>query len=262
MHLTDEQLIQAIEDNEAECFSTFKALAKASVLRTESETLIKTHANYWLFNGVFRPRPQNAERAVDRWIDTFGELPFGVFLYPHSTSPELEAAMTKRGFEPQHASTLVVFDSRDLDKLPVQTLEAKFQIRPVRNVEQFETYAQCWSTVFQAPAHILELFCNWSLAYGFDESLPLQNIAVMHDGRAVAIAMYYLDSKLAGIYNIGVHPDFRRAGLGSQVTREIARLAQERGVRYLAGSATEDGLKVYRKANIREIGTARRWVRA
>jgi GNAT superfamily N-acetyltransferase len=55
-------------------------------------------------------------------------------------------------------------------------------------------------------------------------------------------------------------PDFRLRGLGLKVTRAIAELARDRGIRYLVGGGTAEGMNVYRKAKIREIGKSQRWI--
>lgn len=264
--LSDDEIRRAIEDNEAECFLTLQALGeKIQVEKSESSTLLTTFINYWLFNGVFRARvkPSDCDRMVKAWKDHYQArgLPFAVFLYAHSTFPDLEDVLQKNEFV-CHKSTTVIFDSENLNTFNVPALNAEFQQIAIRDLKQFEAYSKCWADVFQVPPEIQKPFNEWSTHYGFDESLPLQNIAIMHGNRAAAIAMYYLDSKIAGIYNIGVHPDFRRRGLGIHIAKQIAELARARGVRYLAGNGTEEGMHVYRKAGVREIGVTQRWIRS
>lgn len=265
MFFTDEELLTAIEDNEKECFLTFRVLNDS--VRAEKlpeATRLTTGINFWMFNGIFQVRaePSNAEQKVKDWVEHYRShsLPFGVFLYDHSSSHELEESLMKHGFS-KHASTSVVFDCENLKTMKVPALDPAFKLIPIRNPRQMEAFSACFSRVFQMPSEIQSAFNQWAMKYGFDESLPMQNIAIMHGDRAIAIATYFLDSKIAGIYSIGVDPDYRLQGLGFLIANEIAMRANSRGVRYLVGNGSEEGMHVYRKGGVRALGNSYRWSR-
>ncbi|RYZ73952.1 MAG: GNAT family N-acetyltransferase [Proteobacteria bacterium] len=262
--ISDDELRRALEDNEAECFSTFRAMGEeVEITNLETATLIATGVKFWLFNGVFRVRVSEdlISEALDQWIQHFKTraLPFAIFTYAHSQSQPLGEALLKSGFKVSE-STSVVFDIKNLQSFMAPPLAPEFRKLEIRSAGEFKAFSECWSKVFEVPSLIQEAFNRWSTCYGFEKSLPLQNIAIMHGDRAVAIATYFSDSKVAGIYSIGVDPEFRRRGLGLQIAANIAEKAQARGVRYLVGNGSEEGMHVYRKAGVRVIGVAQRWI--
>lgn len=263
--MTDLEFIRAIEDNEAEYFQTLRALGpQVEIEKQGSGTLLATHVDFWLFNGVFRPRidPANPEATVGRWIDYFRarKLPFGVFLFPPERNERTEDILRKKGFSTQGESHLVIFDTDSASQNEVATLSAKYTVRDVQNKADFEKFTRCWAEAFKVPDAFRSVFVSWAEAYGFNERLPARSLAILDGDRAVAIASYYIDSKVAGLYNIAVDSDYRRLGLGVQITLEIAKRARRSGVRYLCGTGSMEGMRVYRKFGIREVGTSRRWI--
>lgn len=224
MIFTDGELLKALENNEAECFSTFQAISPSvSIDNAGDGTVIVTRVPFWLFNGVFRVRwaAGEVEGQIEKWLKLFEghKLPFGLFLYPHSVSHEAENLLSSKGFRSE-SSTCVMFDSDLLEKMNIPKLDSVFEISAIRNAQQFAAFSSCWSKIFQVPSFIETAFRTWSENYGFKASLPLQNIAIFEGQRAVAIASYYLDENVAGIYNIGVDSEYRLRGLGMQIAKK------------------------------------------
>jgi ribosomal protein S18 acetylase RimI-like enzyme len=262
--MTDSEFTRAIQENEAEYFATFQTLGGfVEIQRGQDATLLSTGVDFWLFNGVFKPRLRLATAAaqLDEWIRHFEmkKVPFGIFLYPPEKNPEMEEILKAKGFTPLSESHLTVFDTKKMADEKTEPLSAAYTVLEIRNAKQYEGFAQCWAKAFQVPDAFREIFTRFAESYGFDAHLPAQSLAIMHGDRAVAIASYFLDTKVAGLYNIAVDSDFRRQGLGAQITAEIAKRAQKSGLRYLAGIGSVEGMRIYRKFGIHEVGVCRRW---
>jgi GNAT superfamily N-acetyltransferase len=256
-------LLLAIESNEAECLATFECLPSAGVQRTPQFTRVWTRQPFWLFNGYFKIRLEanSAEKEIAKWRESFEQdrIPFGVFCHPASLPSSLPELLLEHGFKRESELAVVVFDSDHLMAIKNLELPKGFEVQGVRSADQYQIFFDGFSSVFGLPRSLGEFWKSWGQAYGFGEDLPLQNIMILKDGKAVAMAMYFLHAGVAGIYGVGVVPQFRNQGLGTFIAKAIADGARARGVRYLAGTGSDEGMQVYRKAKIEEIGKAQRW---
>ncbi len=66
---------------------------------------------------------------------------------------------------------------------------------------------------------------------------------------------------IAGIYDMGVSPEYRRRGIGRALTLAACRLARELGCTHAVLNATPEGELLYRTVDFERLGEGRTWWR-
>jgi ribosomal protein S18 acetylase RimI-like enzyme len=67
--------------------------------------------------------------------------------------------------------------------------------------------------------------------------------------------------RIAGIYDMGVRPEYRRRGIGRSLTLAACRLAHELGCTHAVLNATPEGELLYRTVGFQRLGEGRTWWR-
>jgi ribosomal protein S18 acetylase RimI-like enzyme len=80
------------------------------------------------------------------------------------------------------------------------------------------------------------------------------------DGKPVACSSAALFAGVAGVYNVGVLPEVRRAKLGSAVTLAALLDGKRRGYRAGILHSSEMGLRVYERLGFRTYCTLRQYI--
>ena len=65
--------------------------------------------------------------------------------------------------------------------------------------------------------------------------------------------------RVAGLFNLGVHPDVRGRGIGTALALNALAFAQQHGACAMGLNATPDGERVYRNLGFRSIGHGQTW---
>ncbi|MGE5224852.1 MAG: GNAT family N-acetyltransferase [Omnitrophica WOR_2 bacterium] len=200
-------------------------------------------APFWTVDCVCQPQAEkNLYRQILAWADqracTSGRPAwyFNVFARQADRIDVLEEA----GFVSQ-ANVGEDSWSKVLLQRPAQvpvtgsTLPAGFTIRPLAGEKEVEAYVQLHRTVFESKNMTAEWRARTLLRPEYISDLDL--VAAAADGSLAAFCIGWLsrdhESKPCGqIEPLGVHPDFRKLGLGrailSEVLQRLSRLGAER----------------------------------
>lgn len=90
------------------------------------------------------------------------------------------------------------------------------------------------------------------------------------NGKPVSTATLWFDEHVVGLYNLGTLPEARSQGVATQMISELVQRVAKAGYRYIVFHASQDGLALYQKLGLQELGkvkgyvhirTGRRWVR-
>ena len=72
------------------------------------------------------------------------------------------------------------------------------------------------------------------------------------EGVPVGISMIFYGSGVAGIYNVGVLPEYRKRGIGTALTMEPLYQAKKKGYEISILSSSESGFKIYSQIGYKE----------
>jgi GNAT superfamily N-acetyltransferase len=75
-----------------------------------------------------------------------------------------------------------------------------------------------------------------------------------HEGRHAGQAWSFVDGELAGIFDMGVWPPFRRRRLGTGLLRQVCDAARSAGAKSAVLNATPEGKLLYSTCGFRQIG--------
>lgn len=78
-------------------------------------------------------------------------------------------------------------------------------------------------------------------------------------GRVVVNLAESLIGRTAGIYDLAVHPDHQRRGIGRQLTRAALEAGREASARFATLNSTPMGERMYRAAGFDEVGRGQTW---
>lgn len=83
---------------------------------------------------------------------------------------------------------------------------------------------------------------------------------VAKDNRTVlGQAIVNLSRDMAGLFNVAVHPNHRRRGIGRALTVAAINVATRAGASWMALNSTNDGLRLYRRLGFDYLGTGQTW---
>jgi ribosomal protein S18 acetylase RimI-like enzyme len=72
-------------------------------------------------------------------------------------------------------------------------------------------------------------------------------------------AIVNMTGDLAGLYNVAVHPNARRRGIGRALTTAAMQIAREQGATSMALNATPEGLMLYQNLGFTRLGDGMTW---
>jgi GNAT superfamily N-acetyltransferase len=98
------------------------------------------------------------------------------------------------------------------------------------------------------------------LLTGVRSGVNAVSLLVARDGNGVVgQAIINRTGEMAGLYNVAVHPDARRRGIGTALTVAACELARTQGARWVGLNATPMGAGVYERLRFRHIGKGQTW---
>ncbi len=202
-----------------------------------------------MFNVVQRARWPAADEARQAIADlqlryAERELPIQWWVGPSSTPRDLSRLLTNSGFVPDGEMTGMAIDLEHFDIPPHPD---NLRIETVINGESLATLARTMCLGFELSQEIIEPMIDLTLAMGYGEEGPYINYLGTLDGRPVATSSLFLDSDVAGIYNVAVVPEVRRQGIGSAVTAAALLEAAKRGYRLAVLHSTANAIPMYQQ---------------
>lgn len=253
-------LARAIAENFVAAYA-FLARAHGAVREREGITAIVTHIPSAEFNGVFRTMlpadlsPELADalvgEAVD-WLRAQGE-PFTWYI-THTTMPaHLPRLLEARGLRLVDSTPGMAVDLATLDEdIPAPV---GLEIMPVTDIRDLPVWVRTCNSGFSIPdrfdAAVLATFHGISLVLEARQRLFL---ARLH-GVPVGTAVLVLGGGAAGLYSIATLAEYRRQGIGAQLTLAALREARQRGYRVGVLEASTMGRPVYERLGFRQYAT-------
>lgn len=194
-----------------------------------------------MFNTVHRARlsADDAVRTISELQARYAarHLPILWWVGPSSTPLDLSRHLISAGFVPAGETIGMAIDLQNLGDRP-QPLN--LAIEAVKNGDSLVTFARTLCQGFQTPPAIAKHVIEQMLSLGYGPEAPLLHYVGRLDGAPVATSSLFVDTGVAGIYNVAVIPAVRHRGVGTAVTTAPLLEAASRGCRYavLHASAT------------------------
>lgn len=204
---TGERLASTISDGEIRQFGPVRALS--------------TGLPAPQFNRIAVTDPQGADNlpAAVTWLSNRGD-PFWVTV-PESVVEEIGDRVVDLDLVKVDESPGMALAS--LDGTPGRDSSA--DIKQVTEPDGREEYISVFAAAFETPPDMAEQMMPPAVLS--EESVRL--LAATMDRQAVACGLLSVSGNVAGVYNIGVHPDFRRQGLGEAMTWAVLEAGREAG---------------------------------
>jgi ribosomal protein S18 acetylase RimI-like enzyme len=211
-----------------------------------------------LFNHAYFTRlaqQEDIDARIGAVVKSFGEhgVPFMWSVGPFAQPNDLGAHLESRGLP--HA-----------DELPGMAvdLQAINEDAPIpsglatERVSDEEALRECVEVIrggFEMPEFTSEAIVDALAHMGLTDESPFRSYLGKVDGEAVSASALFLESGLAGVYNVATLPEVRRRGLGAAVTLEALRDARELGYRIGVLQSSAMGFGVYRRLGFERYST-------
>lgn len=208
-----------------------------------------------LWNGVFRTEPGlTAANLVEKAAEFFGQRQRGFTLHAlEHLDADVEAELHSAGRTPDSDSPEMVLEA----PVTLPTPPSGVQLHQVETDAQRADFLMAVASAFQTLGVAEE---TWHAAYPDVHSLAAPHIVAVVayvEGVPAAAAMMYLSYWVAEVIHVGVHPAYRRRGLGELVTRAVTHEGFQRGARLVSLQSSPMGEGVYRRIGYREIARYR-----
>ena len=272
---TPKALAESVETAVRLGFELFGAIPGAEIRKDDHSILIRTGAKIDLCNGVFKVRwsDQNAEQEIDRYVAEFAETgtPFLVHTTDLSTPHNVGDLLKRRGFKPQPVATMFTLDFAALPgDVP---LRDGLNCSRVATKSDIDRYIEIFIQGFALPPLIADIFRKFYEHYGCAEEKTFQSMVMSEGGTPVAIISILgnrdargrlagsqdLPPDLCTMMNLTVSPAAQGRWLGTRMAREGVKFARACGYRRVCTSGTPDGMSIYRRAPLQEVGKCQRW---
>lgn len=272
---TQKALAESVETAVRLGFELFGAIPGVDIRKDDNSILIRTGAKIDLCNGVFKIRwsDQNAEREIDRYLTEFAKTgtPFLVHTTDLSTPHNVGEILKRRGFKPQPVGTMFTLD---FDALPGDApLRDGLSCSRVTTKADIDRYLDIFVQGFALPPLIADIFRKFYENHGCAEEKTFQSLVMSEAGVPVAIISILgnrdvrgrlgesreMPADLCTMMNLTVSPTARGRWLGTRMAREGVKFARACGYRRVCTSGTPDGMGIYRRAPLQEVGKCQRW---
>jgi GNAT superfamily N-acetyltransferase len=138
---------------------------------------------------------------------------------------------------------------RELDRTKYQEAidQSKIDIVQVSTPTEEEQWIEICATAFEMDEAIDEVGRIWRSFFKYCDAY----LATI-EGKPVGVSLVFYSSGVAGIYGVGVHPDYRKRGIGTAITMAPLLQAKKKGYEISVLNASELGFPVYSHIGFKE----------
>jgi GNAT superfamily N-acetyltransferase len=165
-------------------------------------------------------------------------------LYPAGTVAQpIDTHLREHGYMPLEMPVMAV----DIDSLPVTSLPEGYTFQRVVGGQAAELWTDTFTEGYELPSEMADFIRIPTEEFAKSADLGLYFFAILREEKPVSTSVLYLHEGLAGIYCVATLPHERGRGLGTHITAEPLRFAQEMGYHVGVLQASEMGFPVYQK---------------
>lgn len=183
----------------------------------------------------------------DKVISKFGPKGFTIF-FDETDTEHIEKYITR--FKD---AGYFVTQAYDINNYKAKPFPANIKVEKVKTLEEFEQ----WMTVTASRRKDTKVHGIYAYfrKYGpTNPNSPMVFYTGYLDGKPVGTSVLYKSKDFASLYWVGVHPDYRRKGLGSALSFVPTEDAKALGYRWMAHQAMPLGVEVYKSLGYKDVG--------
>ncbi len=200
-----------------------------------------------------KPLSREDEDAIRLVKKDFQEnaLPFWFWIFPSAKSAPTLHLLRENGFSQVASAPCMLVDLiRQVDRR--ETKDSLFTMRQVRNSTDLALWEAISFAGFEFPPETARQYSRFTRTFHLSGPSPQKYFLGLYDGKPVATAMLFLTGDAAGVYFIATLADYRKRGIGLNLTLAMLREANSAGARYVSLQSSPDGLRVYQQAGFKE----------
>ena len=129
----------------------------------------------------------------------------------------------------------------------------ELRIEPVSTVARVRDFARILASVFTPEDVHVPRFYEQVAPHIVAPSCPAELFVGYVAGRPVTIGGMFSSPRIAGIYDIATHPDYRRRGYGRVMIATALQAAQATGHSVVGLQASADGVRIYETLGFRAV---------
>jgi len=178
-------------------------------------------------------------------------------IFPADASSAINDFLTQLGYGiPGSMPAMAV----EIEQVTPMSLPDEYRFARVEDGPEAESWVDALANGYGLPRPLADMFSPVVVS-GEQPNLEVHCYAALRDDTVVATSLLCMADGLAGIYCVATLPDERGKGLGTYMTAEPLRLAQQRGYRVGVLQSSDLGHPVYRRLGFRDLGTMPLYVR-
>jgi ribosomal protein S18 acetylase RimI-like enzyme len=203
-----------------------------------------------MFNIVCRARDKNAMVSA---IDKFRRLkiPFARWVGFDDDYPECKSDLEKLGFVcDEHESGMFA----EIEKLSREKKCDELQIRLVDDIKKLDDFIQIYCELIPCDTDAIKIFYERASEHILNPESLLKFFVGYFQDQPAATSALFMDENSAGVWDVTTLPQFRRRGIGTDMTLQTLFYAFDNVGRCIGVLiASEDGEPVYRKIGFQKL---------
>ena len=236
----------AIEANLFSLFQQLKAWPRLELHDNGACCWTLSHLPFPLFNSVVGARfaGDHADAAIEARVRDCADrnVPMLWWTGPSTAPPDLGERLERRGFLLEPALGM----AGDIHYITAQPSQTVIEVEPIFDGLRLAIWSKVLCGAFGAPQPFGDAFADLAAAVGLGRSSPFRHFLGRLNGEPVATCSLFFGAGVAGIYDVGTVPEYRRRGIGAAITRAAIAEAAASGYRVAILHSSELGRNMYR----------------
>jgi ribosomal protein S18 acetylase RimI-like enzyme len=213
-------------------------------------TMINSWISSDMFNIVCQTKSKDAMIAAAEKFRHL-QIPFAWWIGFDDDYPECKNDLEKLGLAcDEHESGMFA----EIEKLSRSKKCDELQIRLIDNAKILDYFIRIYQELIPHDAGAIEMFFERASEHILNPELSLKLFIGYFRDQPVATSALFLDENSAGVWDVTTLPQFRRKGIGTDMTLQTLFYAFDNfGRRVGVLTASEDGEPVYRKIGFQKL---------
>jgi ribosomal protein S18 acetylase RimI-like enzyme len=231
-------------------FAYLPSLMGMDVTSCSGAVIINSGISSDMFNIVCEIRSPKALRfAVKKIRDK--KLPFACWVGFDDDYPQCKNDLEEMGFVcDEHESGMFA----EIKELPPEKRCNELQISLVDDAKKLKDFIQIYCELIPHDADAIEMFYERAAEHILNPESSLKLFVGYFHGQPAATSALFMDKNTAGVWDVVTLPQFRRKGIGTDMTLHALFYAFDNfGRRIGVLTASENGEPVYRKIGFQKL---------